>query len=327
MKPVSCSILVCTYNRAPLLQNTLESLCQQKLSADEFEVIVVDDGSEDETRSIANAFASRLNFRYAYQRNSGLASSRNHALFLSQGDIVLLLDDDDVASPELLEEHCKTHRAYPQDNFAVLGYTSLAPEVAADPVMHFVTQVGCFLFSYRDIQHGQILGFSHFWGGRSSCKRRFLLQHGVFNPIFRFGCEDIELGYRLSKHNLRVVYNFHALTTMIRSYSFDQFCERLIKQGRSNFVFSELHSDLEVRAWTEVDDIKKWDLLGPVYETLCKSGRELDALVRYKRQMGIVTEQDQQLLHEAFWAAFRSSKIKGMAEAALASPARPFLLA
>jgi glycosyltransferase involved in cell wall biosynthesis len=317
VNPVVCSVLVCTYNRAALLQNTLESLCRQTLNAGEFEVIVVDDGSEDETRDMATAFEPRLNLRYAYQRNSGLASARNHALFLSRGEIVLLLDDDDVASPKLLEEHGKTHRMYPQDNFAVLGYTSLTPEIAADPVMHFATEVGRFLFSYPDIQHGQVLGFSHFWGGRSSCKRKFLLQYGIFNPIFRFGCEDIELAYRLSKHDFRVVYNGHAVTTMIRPYSFDQFCERLIKQGRSNFVFSQLHSAPEVRDWTEVDDINKWDLLGPAYETFRKSGRQLDAVVRYKQQTGMVTEEDLRLLHEAFWVAFRASKIKGMAEYAL----------
>jgi glycosyltransferase involved in cell wall biosynthesis len=318
-KPVLCSVLVCTYNRAALLRDTLQSLCRQTLNADEFEVIVLDDGSRDETREIATAFGSRLMLRYAYQRNAGLASARNHALFLSQGEIILLLDDDDVASPELLEEHIKTHRAYPQDNFAVLGYTSLSPEIAADPVMHFVTEVGRFLFSYVDIQHGQRLGFSYFWGGRSSCKRRFLLQHGIFNPVFRFGCEDIELAYRLSKHNLVVVYNAHAVTTMVRPYSFDQFCERLIKQGRSNFVFSRLHSDPEVQAWTEVDDMKKWDLLGRAYVAFRKSGRELDSLVRCKQQIGMVTEQDMGLLHEAFWVAFRASKVKGMVEAAAES--------
>ncbi len=316
VKPVGCSVLVCTYNRAVLLRNTLESLCRQTLNAGQFEVIVLDDGSTDDTREVAIGFESRLRLRYAYQRNSGLASARNHALFLSQGEIVLLLDDDDVASPELLQEHGKVHRAYPQDNFAVLGYTALAPEVAADPVMHFATRVGRFLFSYVDIQHGQVLGFSYFWGGRSSCKRRFLLQHGIFNPVFRFGCEDIELAYRLHKHDFRVVYNARAVTTMTRPYSFDQFCERLIKQGRSNFVFSRLHGDPEVRAWTEVDDIKKWQKLEPLYQIFRKSGRELDAVVRCKQQIGMVREEDWQMLHEAFGVAFRASKIKGMAEAA-----------
>jgi glycosyltransferase involved in cell wall biosynthesis len=313
---VRCSVLVCTYNRAALLRDTLESLCHQTLHRSEFEVIVVDDGSQDGTCDVVGGFESRLNLRYAYQRNSGLASARKHALFLSLGEIIVLLDDDDVADRELLVEHLGTHKAHPEDNVAVLGYTDLAPEIATDPLMHFVTEDGAFLFSYADIRHGQVLRFSYFWGGRSSCKRRFLLQHGTFNSAFRFGCEDIELAFRLSKHHLHVIYNARAITSMVRAYSFDQFCDRLIKQGRSNFVFSRLHNDPEVREWTEVDDVEKWDKIEPVYETLRKSGRDLDAIFRYKRKVGIDTAEDREILHQTYWTVFRASKIKGLAEAA-----------
>lgn len=316
-KPVLFSVLICTYNRASLLQGTLESLCHQTLDRSAFEVMVVDDGSTDATHDAVRAFESRLNLRYAYQRNSGLASARNHALFMSQGDIVVLLDDDDTAAPNLLQEHAITHRAYPQDNVAVLGSTRLNPEIASDPVMLFATEVGKFLFSYSDIKDGQILDFSYFWGGRSSCKRRFLLQHGVFNPVFRFGCEDIELAYRLSQHGLQVVYNRSAVTSMVRAYSYDEFCDRLIKQGRSNFVFSQLHCDATVQTWTEVEDLRKWSTIEPVYQTFRKSGRDLDALCRYKQEINLATAEDQELLYQAYWTAFRASKIKGLAEAAI----------
>ena len=314
---VLISVLICTYNRADLLRGTLGSLCCQTMKGSDFEVVVVDDGSADTTRATASAFESRLNLRYAYQHNSGLAAARNHALFLSQGRLALFLDDDDVAVPRLLEEHARTHRKYPNDNFAVLGYTNLDPELQSDPVMHFVVEVGQFLFSYPGLRDGQILGYAHFWGGRTSCKRRFLLEHGVFNPVFRFGCEDIELAYRLRQHGLQVAYNSRAITSMVRSYSFDQFCERLVRQGRSNFVFSQLHPDPEVQAWTGAEDLEKWNLLGPVYESFRKSGAELDRIFRFKQQNGLGAPEDKALLHEAYWVAFRASKIKGMAEAAI----------
>jgi len=311
-----CSVLLCTYNRSALLAQTLESLCQQTLDGGYFEVIVLDDGSTDETASVAKSFESRVPLRYAYQRNSGLASARNHALFLSDAEILLLLDDDDIAHPQLLEEHVRVHRLYPEDNYSVLGYTELAPEIAADPVMHFITGIGKFLFSYPDIRRGQVLDFSYFWGGRSSCKRRFLLEHGIFNPVFKFGCEDIELAYRLSKHGFHVVYNPSAITRMVRRFTFDQFCERLIKQGRSNYVFSQLHDDPAVHAWTEVSDIEKWPVLEPAYDTMRKSGRNLDALYRSVKALGIASSEDLRLLHESYWTTFRASKIKGIAEAA-----------
>lgn len=321
--PVRCSVLICTYNRAHLLRHTLESLCHQTLQPSEFEVIVVDDGSQDGTCDIVREFEPLLNLRYAYQSNSGLASARNHALFLSQGEFVILLDDDDVASPELLAEHLASHKAHPEDNFAVLGYTELAPEISTDPLMRFVTEDGAFLFSYADIRDGQVLSFSYFWGGRSSCKRRFLLQYGTFNSAFRFGCEDIELAFRLSKHGFRVVYNARAITSTVRPFTFDQFCDRLIKQGRSNFLFSCLHSDHEVRAWTEVDETKKWHKIQPVYETLRACGRRLDAIFRHKLQAGIDTAADREILYQTYWTAFRASKIRGLAEAAQEAEQHP----
>ena len=313
-----CSVLLCTYNRSALLERTLESLCEQTHCNENFEVIVMDDGSVDDTRSVSESFKVRLPLRYVYQRNSGLASARNHALFHASGDILLLLDDDDIAHPELIEEHVRVHNLYPEDNYAVLGFTDLAPEIAADPLMHFVTRVGKFLFSYPDLEPGQVVDFSYFWGGRSSCKRRFLLDWGIFDPAFRFGCEDIELSFRLSRQGFKVVYNPCAITTMVRPYSFDGFCNRLIKQGQSNYVFSRFHNEAIVRAWTEIEDIRKWAVIEPAYEFICKSGRDLDQLYRLKLSLGMVTAEDTGLLHEAYWNAFRASKIKGMAERAMA---------
>ena len=126
----------------------------------------------------------------------------------------------------------------------------------------------------------------------------------------------MELGYRLSKYGFCVVYNSRAISTTVRPITYDQFCERLIKQGRSNFVFSQLHLESEVRAWAEVDDLHKWPLLERVYETLRKSGRDLDSFFRCKQQIGIDSAEDRSLLHEAYWIAFRASKIKGIADAA-----------
>ena len=233
------------------------------------------------------------------------------ALFLSQGDIVLMQDDDDIASRSLIEEHVKTHGRYQQDNFS--GFCVTRPMVL-DPVMHFVTEVGEFLFSYSDIEPGQVLDFSYFWGGRSSCKRRFLVDHGIFNPVFGFGCEDIELAFGLSKHDLRVVYNPQAVTTMIRGFSFEQFCDRLIRQGRSNFALSQLHPDLLVRRWTEVDQVSDWETLEPaslhsqIGQRLgCACSIQATAWDRQLRRSRILTRN---------WLAFRASKIKGMASAA-----------
>jgi glycosyltransferase involved in cell wall biosynthesis len=317
-----CSVLICTYNRAELLRLTLESFCAQSLDRDRFEIVVVDDGSSDGTGKVVERFASRLQIRYGYQRNSGLASARNHALFLARSPLVLLQDDDDIAGPRLLEEHLRTHQRYPESHYAVLGFTNLSPRLASDPLMHFVTEVGQFLFSYPSLKDGQILDFSYFWGGRSSCKRSFLLEHGVFNPVFRFGCEDIELAYRLSKVGFAVVYNARAISTTVRPFSFDDFCARVMRQGKSNFVFSKLHADSAVQKWAEVETAHEdWSVIAPAYEALLRSARNLDEAYRRKMAAGLRCESDKKFLHDAYWAAFRASKIKGIVDKAQESAA------
>jgi glycosyltransferase involved in cell wall biosynthesis len=317
------SAVVCTHDRAALLRRMLESLCHQRLALDEFEVVLVDDGSTDATDEVARSFSSRLPLRYVYQRNAGLAAARNLGLFVARGEILLFLDDDDLADPRLLEAHAGAHRRRPEPEVAVLGYTQLAPELASDPLMHFVTQVGCLMFTYPVIEPGKILDFTYFWGGRSSCKRSMLLDHGIFNPVFRFGCEDVELAYRLSRHGFAVVYEPAARSTMFRGMSFDEFRLRVERQGRSNFVFSRLHREEVVQRWTEVPGAgEAWRRLGPVYDLLCRSARELDRVARMRLEEGLGLDgRDAALLYRAYWAALQASRVKGIVEQAAESGA------
>jgi glycosyltransferase involved in cell wall biosynthesis len=311
------TVVLATADRAGLLRLALESLAAQTLPAEMFEVVVVDDGSTDDTRLIAEAFGSGLNAHYAYQRRSGIGSARNHGLFLASGDIVLFVDDDDVAAPTLLEEHLRAHSRHPDLADAVLGMTRLAPDAAPDPLMSYVTGAGGHLFSYDALTRGALLDFRYFWGGRTSCKRSFMLQHGVFDQGFRFGCEDVELAYRLSKHGLRVFYEPDAVTSMRRTISFDGFCERLHRQGKASYRFSRLHDDPAVQEWSGVVDAERhWPREAAHYDDVVLAARHADRLSRLKLESGLeLSAVDLDWLHGAYRAAFRLAKMKGIMDA------------
>ena len=311
--PPSLSVILCTFNRADFLSQTLESIVGQTLERSTFELIIIDDGSSADTRKVVESFEERLPLRYAYQANAGLASARNHGIYRSQAPILLFLDDDDLCSPNLFEEHLITHAQYPDNHFAVLGYTELDPTLAHKPLLRYVTELG-YLFFYPSLTDGDVLDYTYFWGGRSSCKRKFLIDYGVFNPVFRFGCEDIELGYRLSRHDLKVVYNAQAVSRMIRDISFDAFCARLIRQGESQYVFSQLHPTTEVQSWTEmVGADEEWETIKPAFEMMLHSARELDRIANFKLDLGLELEDfTKNLLYRAYGIAFRACKLKGI---------------
>jgi hypothetical protein len=238
------SVVIATRNREELLTKALGALVAQNVDLDDFEVIVIDDGSTDDTRQVIDRFAELLNIRYAYQEPSGLASARNHGLFLSRGEIVIFLDDDDVADTSLLGVHIAAHRRYPDPQVAILGYTGLAVDVGNSLLMRHITGVsGNQYLSHGSMMNQGALDFTEFWGGRVSAKRSWLVQHEVFDPQFDFGFEDIELGYRLADHGLIVRYEARARLTVIRTFTLNGFLQRALKQGRSMATASSLHPD------------------------------------------------------------------------------------
>lgn len=317
MRPSSnpkISVVICTYKRADYLRLTLLSLEQQTISPSDYELIVVNDGSPDDTENVVQSFNSSLPIRYVYHDNAGLAASKNVGIRAAIAPIIIFLDDDDTASPDFLEQHLGAHRIYDKENYAVLGYTDLDDAISISPLMKYITNEGGFLFSYSSLKHGDVLGYSHFWGGRTSCKLSFLEKHGVFDPEFRFGCEDIELGYRLSSYGLKVIYYKDARSTMMRLLTIDEFFNRLLRQGESQYKFSQMHKEQEIQHWSEVIGAEQtWEAIEPVYESLLNSARNLDSLVNSRIDESLdIDHYTINLLHRAYWNSFRACKIKGI---------------
>jgi glycosyltransferase involved in cell wall biosynthesis len=128
------SVVIATHNRRDLLQRCLESLAEQTADPTGFEVIVADDGSEDGTAAMAEAFEAPYALRVLRLQKSGHAAAQNAALETARGQACLLLDDDVVASPELVEGHIEGHRQNPR---AIgIGALTQQPVAAEDWYAH-----------------------------------------------------------------------------------------------------------------------------------------------------------------------------------------------
>jgi glycosyltransferase involved in cell wall biosynthesis len=307
------SVVIPTYQRAPLLERSLQSLTTQTLARSRFEVVVVDDGSSDWTRSVCERLRDQLALRYLRIENSGISAAKNLGLFSSQAPLVLFSDDDDVADPGLLATHVDAHGAHPQENIAVLGYTSWSSELEVSPLMTYVTEIGQLLFAYNTIDDRQLLDYRYFWGGRSSCKRSFLAQHGSFDQDMS-GIEDIELGFRLAKHGLEVLHVRSARSYMLRAVTFDEFAKRCHKRGHALWRFNARHPDPAVERYCRVAESReKWPSLAPSLEAKMERIRELE---RRDSERGALNDSETAELRDLYGWTFEALQARGIAEAA-----------
>ncbi|MER3456523.1 MAG: family 2 glycosyl transferase [candidate division GAL15 bacterium] len=190
------SVVIPTYNRSAVLRVCLASLAVQTLPRDRFEVLVVDDGSTDDTQDVVRGFQGTVNVRYLRQpSNRGRAAARNLGIQQAAGEVVVFVDSDVFATPQFLSAHAAIHERWP----AAVGRGPLLltthlenpfgnPPLLPDPSPGFLDTAN------------------------ASVRREHLLAAGGFDEEFRhYGWEDVDLGFRLRRLGLRRVLSRHAL--------------------------------------------------------------------------------------------------------------------
>lgn len=101
------TVVVCTYNRAAVLEKTLDSLLTQSLAPSLFDIVVIDDGSTDQTKAVVLHFQKKKLPRVSYIRkdkNTGLAHSRNMVMKRCKNPYIAFIDDDALANPDWLKK-------------------------------------------------------------------------------------------------------------------------------------------------------------------------------------------------------------------------------
>jgi glycosyltransferase involved in cell wall biosynthesis len=110
--PPLVSVTICVYNGERYLRGTLNSVFSQTYS--NFEVVAVDDGSTDLSRQILTEYAfSHDNMRVVFQTNEGLAAARNRSFVEARGELIAIIDQDDLCYPNRLERQVETAARHP----------------------------------------------------------------------------------------------------------------------------------------------------------------------------------------------------------------------
>lgn len=241
---LSLSVVLPTYNRLAILQRCLAALGQQTLARNQYEIVVVDDGSRDGTREWLR---TREDVRVIEQAsNAGPAAARNAGIRAAQGELVLFLGDDIVAPPQLLEQHVQAHAASAGEHVAVLGYAPWGQQQEITPLMRYLFEGRSFQqFRYHAIRDAENVPYGFFYTCNLSLHRSFLLKYGLFDEDFRHAYgEDTELAYRLSQHGLQIVFRRELLAEHYHPTSYQQARKRTRVAGQVTALMARKHPEL-----------------------------------------------------------------------------------
>lgn len=186
------SVIVPVYNGAGFLRSCLPAL--HASTHRDFEVIVVDDGSTDDSVGVARDLGASV---VSMPQRGGPAIARNHAARTASGEVLVFIDADVRVHPDTLARIDAHFTAHPE-TVAVMGSYDDTP---SDP--GFVSQYKNLFHHY--IHHRSAGPATTFWSGCGAMRRSIFLEHGGFSSSYGRPCiEDIELGVRVAMAGHRI---------------------------------------------------------------------------------------------------------------------------
>jgi len=213
------SVIVCTYNGARTLQGCLTGISH--LNYPRFEVIVVNDGSTDNTEKIAQ----RSGFRVISTGNGGLSHARNIGLHAANGEIVAYLDDDAYPDPDWLSYLADT---FLNTSHAAVGGPNIPPPDDG-PIAHCIAQAPGgpvhVLVSDTDAEHIP--------GCNMAFRKSALLAIGGFDEQFRAAGDDVDVCWRLQEKGFTLGFSPAAMVWHHRRNSVLAYWKQQVSYGKA----------------------------------------------------------------------------------------------
>ncbi len=193
---MKASVVIPAYNAEKLLPECLRSLADQTVPRDQYEVIVVDDGSTDGTAAVAASFPG---VRVVSQKNQGPAAARNLGAREARAEIILFTDSDCVPERDWVERMLEPFGQDPKLAGDKGRYLTRQKELAA----RFVQAE--YQDKYRQLEKRREIDFIDTYS--AGFRRQVFLRYGGYDTSFPVACaEDVELSFRMSNGGERMVY-------------------------------------------------------------------------------------------------------------------------
>ncbi len=214
------SVIICTYDRPPLLKGAIESVIAQRFDRCMYEIIVIDNGKNPITQEVVEEIRkiSPINIVYEKEETQGLSFARNRGLKIAQGRIVIYLDDDEVAQDGWLREIYDTYQIN-----SLIGCVGgkIIPVFMNNPTPSWYSKELQGFFGgvdNGDVVHEININNEYLGGGNISFKRQIVFDLGMFNTNLGirgntfYSGEETELYVKIMQMGYKVIYNPNAIT-------------------------------------------------------------------------------------------------------------------
>lgn len=284
------SVIIPTYNRANYVVKAIESVFDQTFN--NYEIIVVDDGSSDQTRDRLEPYFKQI--RYFYQTNSGVSAARNSGIREAHGTWIAFLDSDDEWLRQYLDHQMESIRRFPE------------------AVAHITNSIGISLQNEEQLDHFRVVGVDrklknagqiylsrpfrtivshvHWFLQPIVMHRATLLSSGIFNPRLSMA-EDMDVVARLALKGPFTISSDVLVAIYRRQENIVNLSSQFLNRGIYTFkCFAKVFEDLlDMKELTFLERIalnkalnERWRVLGNLY---LRSGKQQKARESYCKAM------------------------------------------
>ena len=240
------SIMIPTYNRADRLEKALLSLDKLDYPTEKIEVLVVNDGSKDNTEEVVKKLLGKMkyNLRYFYQQNKRLSAARNLAIKNSKNEVIVSIDDDMLFPKTWLKTLIKP---LSDPKIGAVGGPSIAPSFAS---LFQRTVDYCMTSSF--LGTGGMIGTTKYSlvkyyprGGNMAIPKKVLDKVGLFDEKF-IPAEEIDLDKRIEKAGYGLALAKNAIVWHMPRASAKGFVKQIYSRGYMKSQFTKRHKDFEL---------------------------------------------------------------------------------
>lgn len=280
---IDFSIIIPTYNRFNVLKKSL--IAYQNQSFKNFEIIVIDDNSQDRT------YEKLKNLKFPYnlivKKNPGKkqSASRNFALSIAKGKYIILTGDDIIPSVDFIQQHSISLNKKPERDI-IIGKVEWHKDIPKHPLYYFLTEESGIQNAFWAINDYENVSYLYWYSGNCSFKSNSLFKKILFNTDLHT-LEDLERAYRIYKMDAIGRYNPKAIAYHLHLIDLQSYYKRQILVGKNFENLFSLQPELKKHFWFPDTKPKKEKLINDMITSIYTEKRIVKLLEKLKNDNNI----------------------------------------